>query len=161
MLDAVRALAPDDIALIQAVERHRADERKHYVMFRRWFEQRGVMPLAIGRTCGHIDRFVEIMFRSFIEELDTAAVVASDEAFEQFCRVISLTEQRSHRQVEVLLRHPLLRHDRTMMKIFRIIERDETGPWAPYETWLNANGKRPHPGGIVLSTRSSIPNFSS
>ena len=144
VLDAVRARAPDDIALIQAVERHRADERKHYVMFRRWFEQRGVMPLAVGRTCGHIDRFVEIMFRTRIDELDTAAVVASDDAFEKLCRVISLTEQRGHRQVEILLRHPLVRHDRTLMKIFRIIERDEPGHWAPYEAWLGANGKRAH-----------------
>ena len=52
VLEAVRARSPDDHALIAAIARHRADERKHYVMFRRWFELRGQMPLAIDRTFG-------------------------------------------------------------------------------------------------------------
>ncbi|WP_273878615.1 hypothetical protein, partial [Serratia liquefaciens] len=83
-----------------------ADERKHYIMFRRWFELRGVMPLKVDRTCGHIDRFVEIMFRRTIDELDTQAIIANDRLFERLCRVISLTEQRGHKQVHVLLNHP-------------------------------------------------------
>ena len=62
VLEAVRARSPDDRAFIAAIEKHRADERKHYVMFRRWFELQGKMPLSVDRTCGHIDRFVEIMF---------------------------------------------------------------------------------------------------
>ena len=144
VLEAVRERSPDDLDLIRAVERHRADERKHYVMFRRWFELRGTMPLAVGRTCGHIDRFVEIMFRSRIDDLDTRAIVENDDAFEKLCRVISLTEQRGHRQVEILLRHPLVRGDRVLMKIFRIVERDEPSHWAPYDAWLRANGKREH-----------------
>ena len=40
VLEAVRARSPDDVDLISAIEQHRADERKHYVMFRRWFERR-------------------------------------------------------------------------------------------------------------------------
>ena len=142
VLDAVRARAPDDRDLIAAIEKHRADERKHYLMFRRWFEMRGTMPIAVDRTCGHIDRFIEIMFGKRIDDLDTDAVIASDDQFEKLCRVISLTEQRGHRQVEILLRHPLVRKDRVLMKIFRIIERDEPSHWAPYDAWLRANGKR-------------------
>src|SRR6478735_178945 len=72
VLEAVRARAPDDHALIAAIEQHRADERKHYVMFKRWFELKGMMPLKVDRTCGHIDRFVEIMFRRRIDDLDTS-----------------------------------------------------------------------------------------
>ncbi|MCW6537563.1 ferritin-like domain-containing protein [Sphingomonas sp. MMSM24] len=143
VLEAVRARAPDDRALIAAIEKHRADERKHYLMFRRWFEMRGVMPLAVDRACGHIDRFVEIMFRRHIDELDTQAIIASDDQFEKLCRVISLTEQRGYRQVEILLRHPIVRRDRVLIKIFRIIERDEPSHWAPYDGWLAAHGKRP------------------
>src|SRR5689334_10599610 len=45
ILDAVKAHAPDDADFIAAVEKHRADERKHYVMFKRWFELQGKMPL--------------------------------------------------------------------------------------------------------------------
>ena len=141
VLEAVKARAPDDHALIAAIEKHRADERKHYVMFRRWFELRGVMPFAVDRTIGHIDRFVEIMFRTTIDGLDTKAVIASDALFERLCRVISLTEQRGYRQVEVLLDHPLVRGDKTLMKIFKVIERDEPSHWAPYEGWLRAHGK--------------------
>lgn len=142
VLEAVRAHAPDDAAFIAAVEKHRADERKHYLMFRRWFEMQGRMPLLVDRTCGHIDRFVEIMFRSTIDDLDTQAVIDRDDLFERLCRVISLTEQRGHRQVEILLAHPLVRHDRMLMKIFRVIERDEPSHWQPYDAWLAAHGRR-------------------
>jgi hypothetical protein len=142
VLEAVRARAPDDHALIAAIEKHRADERKHYLMFKRWFELQGKMPLQVGRTCGHIDRFVEIVFRRTIDDLDTDAIIASDDEFEKLCRVISLTEQRGYRQVDILLRHPLVTGDKVLMKIFAIIEKDEPSHWAPYDGWLKANGKR-------------------
>ncbi|MGK6321059.1 ferritin-like domain-containing protein [Sphingomonas sp. DT-204] len=142
VLEAVRARAPDDHALIAAIEKHRADERKHYVMFKRWFELQGRMPLMVDRTCGHIDRFVEIMFRRAIDELDTQAIIADDSQFEKLCRVISLTEQRGFKQVEVLLRHPIVTKDRALVRIFQVIERDEPSHWAPYEGWLKAHGKR-------------------
>jgi hypothetical protein len=142
VLDAVRARSPDDREVIAAIERHRADERKHYVMFRRWFELRGQMPLAIDRTFGHIDRFIEIMFRRRIDDLDTQAVIASDRLFERLCRVIALTEQRGYRQVEILLAHPIVRGDPVLMRIFGIIKKDEPSHWAPYEGWLRTHGKR-------------------
>ncbi len=142
VLAAVRGRMPDDKAFIAAVEKHRADERKHYVMFKRWFELQGKMPLGVDRTCGHIDRFVEIMFRRGIDDLDTEAVISNDRLFERLCRVISLTERRGMKQVEILLRHPLVRHDKTLIKIFKIIERDEPSHWAPYEGWLKAHGRR-------------------
>lgn len=142
VLEAVRARSPDDRAFIAAIEKHRADERKHYLMFRRWYEKRGQMPLYVDRTCGHIDRFVEIMFRSTIDRLDTHAVIASDRLFEKLCRVISLTEQRGYVQVETLLKHPIVNQDPGLMKIFRIIKEDEPSHWAPYDGWLRANRKR-------------------
>ena len=142
VLEAVKVRAPDDLSLIAAIERHRADERKHYEMFRRWFELRGAMPYAVSRTCGHIDRFVEIMFGTPIEGLDTRTIVARDDLFERLCRVIALTERRGYRQVEVLLQHRLVRRDKTLTRIFRIIEKDEPSHWAPYEGWLRAHGKR-------------------
>jgi hypothetical protein len=142
VLEAVSARWPDDKAFIEAIEKHRADERKHYLMFRRWFERRGSMPIAVDRTCGHIDRFVGIMFRSSIEDLDQARVVGRDQLFERLCRVVSLTEQRGHKQVEILLRHPIVRTDPMLMKIFRIIEQDEPSHWEPYDRWLAANQLR-------------------
>lgn len=142
VLEAVRARAPDDHALIAAIEKHRADERKHYQMFKRWFELQGRMPLTVDRTCGHIDRFVEIMFRRTIDALDTRKLIEDDAQFEKLCRVISLTEQRGHRQVHILLNHPAVLSDKVLTRIFRIIEKDEPSHWAPYDGWLRANGKR-------------------
>ena len=142
VLEAVRARWPDDHVLIARIEKHRADERKHYMMFRRWFERRGSMPLAIDRTFGHIDRFVEIMFGSQIDDIDPVQIIGRDELFKRMCRVISLTEKRGHRQVAVLLGHPIVRSDPTLMRIFRIIEKDEPSHWAPYDDWLRAHGCR-------------------
>jgi hypothetical protein len=142
VLAAVRSRWPDDHVLITRIESHRADEYKHYIMFRRWFESRGVMPLAIDRACGHIDRFVGIMFGAKIDDLDPEQIVCRDDQFERLCRVISLTEKRGHRQVESLLRSPRIRADQSLSRIFRIIERDEPSHWAPYDSWLMANGRR-------------------
>lgn len=142
ILEAVRSRTPDDVAFIAAIERHRADERKHYVMFKRWFELQGKMPLAVDRTCGHIDRFVEIMFRRGIDELDTEAVISDDRLFERLCRVISLTEKRGYKMVDILLNHPIVKRDKTLMKIFKVIEKDEPSHWAPYDQWLERHGRR-------------------
>ncbi|MFL6849276.1 MAG: ferritin-like domain-containing protein [Sphingomicrobium sp.] len=142
LLDAVRMRWPDDLALIARITKHQADEHKHYMMFRRWFERRGVMPFAVDSACGHIDRFVGIMFGRRIEDLDRQAVVRNDQLFGRLCRVISLTEQRGYRQVEILLRNPHVLSDRQLTKIFRIIEQDEPSHWAPYEGWLEAHGIR-------------------
>jgi hypothetical protein len=142
VLDAVRARSPDDHALIAMIEHHRADERKHYVMFRRWFERRGTMPLKVGRKFGHIDRFVEIMFGRTIDRLDTREVIARDALFERLCRVIALTERRGYRQVEALLANSHVRSDPVLVRIFEIIKRDEPSHWAPYEQWLRDHARR-------------------
>ena len=142
VLSAVRSRYPDDPAFIAEIEQHRADEYKHYLMFKRWWEKRGTMPYAIDRTCGHIDRFVEIMFRSRIDDLDEDALIRSDRNFEKMCRVISLTERRGYRQLDILLRHPTVRADRMLMKIFGIIQVDEPRHWSPYEGWLKRRKMR-------------------
>ena len=142
VLEAIASRWPHDRAFIAKVEKHRVDEYKHYLMFRRWFERRGSMPLAIDKACGHIDRFVGIMFGSTIDDLEPLELIGRDDLFERMCRVISLTEQRGHRQVEILLRHPVVKADPQLMKIFRIIERDEPSHWAPYDEWLEKHGRR-------------------
>ncbi len=142
MLDAVRTHFPDDHALIAEIEQHRADEHKHYLMFRRWFERRGVMPLKLDRKFGHIDRFIERVFGCPIDELDTAAIIADGAEFEKLCRVIMLTEQRGMRQVEILLENPHVRSDRALQRIFEVVEKDEPDHYQPYERWLDRHGRR-------------------
>lgn len=141
VIGAVKRRDPGNTTLLALIEQHREDERKHYWMFRRWFEKRGIMPLEVDRTCGHIDRFVEIMFRSRINEL-TEDDLLDDGNFAKLCRVISLTEQRGYRQVEILLNHALIKREPRMMKIFRVIKQDEPSHWAPYDQWLKANHER-------------------
>ena len=142
VLRAVRSRSPDDRNFIAEIEQHRADEHKHYLMFKRWWEKRGVMPYAIDRTCGHIDRFVEIMFRSRIDDLDEDALIQDDRNFEKMCRVIALTERRGYRQLDILLRHPAVLGDPMLTKMFRIIRIDEPRHWSPYEGWLKARQMR-------------------
>lgn len=144
VLAAVRARCPDDLGFIAEVAKHRADERKHYVMFRRWFEREGRMPLAVDRACGHIDHFVEMVFGCQIEDLDTEGVIANGEAFERLCRVIMLTEQRGYAQVELLLHNRVVRSDPVMTRIFKIVHRDEPDHFLPYQHWLEAHGREPH-----------------
>ena len=141
VLEAVRARCPDELAFIAAVEKHRADEYKHYLMFKRWFDLKGTMPLQVDRTCGHIDRFIEGVFGCPIEELDTQAIIADGAQFEKLCRVIMLTEQRGMRQVEILLKNSHIRSDPVMTRIFKIVEQDEPDHWLPYHGWLTTQGR--------------------
>jgi hypothetical protein len=141
VLEAVRACCPDDHSFIAQIVSHRADEQKHYHMFRRWFELQGRMPLAVDRTCGHIDRFIEAVFGCTIEQLDTDRIIAEPAEFEKLCRVIMLTEQRGFAQVDLLLRNRTVLSDPVMTRIFRIIHKDEPSHFLPYQHWLERNGK--------------------
>jgi hypothetical protein len=95
------------------------------------------MPFELDRAFGNIARFVEIIFRSTLDNLDASAAVACDERFARLCRVIALTERRGYRQIGILLRNRPVRGDRMLSKIFRIIEKDEADHWAPQEDWLS------------------------
>ncbi|HEV2865171.1 MAG TPA: ferritin-like domain-containing protein [Allosphingosinicella sp.] len=137
VLAAVRGRYPDDHAFIAEIEKHRADERKHYLMFQRYFESLGRMPYAVDRTCGHIDRLIKLTFGCHIDELDSDAIIADGELFNKLCRIIMLTEIRGMNQVDVLLQSFLIRSERPLMKIFRVVERDEPSHWMPYKAWLD------------------------
>lgn len=140
VLAAARRHCPADAAFLAAIASHRADERKHYLMFRRWFERKGRMPLATGPAFGHIDHFIKGVFGCPIDALDTGAVVADRDAFARLCRVIALTEQRGLWQVGVLLRNAVVASDPVMTRIFRVVHRDEPSHFLPYLGWLERNG---------------------
>lgn len=136
VLEAVYARYPDEKDFIARVEKHRDDERKHYLMFRRYFEARGYMPYYVDKSCGHIDKLVRITFGCHIDELDTDAVIADDQLFFKLCRIIMITEIRGMNQLDVLLENAFVKTDRTLMKIFAVIRRDEPSHWTPYRDWL-------------------------
>jgi hypothetical protein len=140
VLAAVRDGFPDDRAFIAKIEKHRADEFKHYLMFKRWFQQRGEMPYLVDEACGQIDGIIELCFGTEIETLDTEAVIASEAEFGKLCRVIALTERRGMRLIEGLLSSPLVLSDRNLVRILQVVERDEPSHWSPYEEWLESHG---------------------
>jgi hypothetical protein len=141
VLAAARRHCPDDTDFIAAVVKHRADERKHYLMFKRWFELKGLMPLAVDTSYGHIDRFINRAFGCSIDQLDTDTIVAQPDLFEKLCRVILLTEERGLAQVEELLRNPEVLGDPVMHRIFRIVQEDEPSHFLPYRQWLEAQDR--------------------
>ena len=140
VLEAVRGRYPDDREFIAQIEKHRADELKHYAMFKRYFELRGEMPYRVDRTCGHIDRLIRLTFGCHIDDLDTDEVIGSDELFKKLCRIIMITEKRGMNTVDKLLNSFLLEEDRALVAIFRVIERDEPSHWMPYLRWLERHG---------------------
>ncbi len=140
VLEAVRRRYPEATAFIAAVEKHRADEEKHYHMFRRYFEHLGTKPYAADKTCAHIDRMIRLTFGCDIDALNTDAVVASEAMFNRLCRVIILTEQRGMWQVDKLLSMGVIRRERPLYQLFKVVERDEPSHWMPYDAWLRAHG---------------------
>ncbi|MEX0643783.1 MAG: hypothetical protein WD076_00615 [Parvularculaceae bacterium] len=139
VLTAVYARHPNDKDFIAAVEKHRRDERKHYLMFRRYFEQRGYMPYSVDKNCGHIDNLIRMTFGCSIDDLDTDAIVASDKLFFKLCHIIMLTEIRGMHQLDVLLENSAVGADEALLKIFTVIRRDEPSHWLPYRDWLAAH----------------------
>jgi hypothetical protein len=140
VLGAVRSRHAEATGFIAAVEKHRRDERQHYLMFRRYFEDLGQMPYRVDKTCGHIDRLIRLTFGCGIDDLDTDRVIDDPALFNKLCRIIMLTEQRGMRQVETLLNSALMTADTRLVKIFKVIERDEPSHWAPYQAWCEQHG---------------------
>ncbi|MGQ0559327.1 MAG: ferritin-like domain-containing protein [Sphingosinicella sp.] len=136
VIAAVRSRYPEETVWISRIEKHRRDERQHYLMFRRYFEHLGYMPYFVDRTCAHIDRLIRLTFGCGVDDLDEIEIINDDEKFQLLCRVIMLTEMRGMRQVEILLRSRAIRDERPLLKIFKVIERDEPSHWAPYQYWV-------------------------
>lgn len=140
VLEAVYVRHPRETAFIAAVEKHRRDERKHYLMFKRYFEQIGRMPFAVDRSVGHIDRLIRLTFGCGIDDLDTDAVTADDALFLKLCRIIMITEIRGMNQLDIILEDRLVRSDERLVRIYKVIRKDEPSHWIPYRDWLLAHG---------------------
>lgn len=136
---ALREKFPLEHEFIAAVEKHTDDERKHYLMFRHYFESRGEMPLKVGSSSGYIDRLVNIIFGTDLDDLNTEEIVTDDNKFFRLCRLIMITEFRGMKQVETILRSRLIRSNEELQKIFKVIERDEPSHWQPYQKWLRTH----------------------
>ena len=138
LLIAVREKFPTETEFIRAVEKHTDDERKHYKMFRHYFESHGLMPLAVDRNSGYVDKFVKLIFRRKLSDLNTATILGNNEEFFKLCRLVMMTEFRGMKQVTALLNSSLIRRNEELLRIFRIIERDEPTHCYPYQQWLRS-----------------------
>jgi rubrerythrin len=139
LVAALRKKYPSEHEFIKAVEKHTDDERKHYLMFRHYFESRGEMPLKVGSSSGYIDRLVSVIFGTDLDDLDTEEVVTDDNKFFRLCRLIMITEFRGMKQVGTILGSRLIRGNGELQRIFKIIERDEPSHWQPYQKWLRTH----------------------
>jgi hypothetical protein len=140
LLEAVKAKYPGETEFIAAVGKHADDERKHYLMFRSYFQHSGRMPFVIDRTYGYIDLFISRVFKQSLENLDREKILNDDRRFFQLCRLIMMTEFRGMKQVDSLLRNRLIRRHETFRRVFKIIERDEPSHCFPYQYWLRRRG---------------------
>jgi hypothetical protein len=154
VLEAVTRRYPNETKFTTAVRKHRADERKHYLMFQRYFQTRGYMPYAVDETCGHIDKLIRMTFGCGIDDLDTDEIVADDELFFKLCRIIMITEIRGMNQLDVLLENRLVLSDTRLKRIFAVIRRDEPSHWQPYKAWLED-----HDGGKPKLSESTADFF--
>jgi hypothetical protein len=136
LLLAIRQKYPNETEFIASVEKHTEDERKHYRMFKHYFETVGCMPLAVGRTYGYIDQFVWLIFGRSLENLNEAQILANESLFFKLCRLVMMTEFRGMKQVARLLQSRVVRGNPHLLRIFRVIERDEPSHCFPYQRWL-------------------------
>ena len=145
LLDAIKIKYPEEREFIQAVQKHADDERKHYLMFRSYFKKLDRMPFMITSTYGYIDLFINHIFGKPIEALISEDVIKNEQQFFQLCRLIMMTEFRGMKQVNTLLNNQIIKRNQAIVKIFRVIERDEPSHCFPYQLWLEKWGSHlPH-----------------
>jgi hypothetical protein len=140
LLVAIRQKFPLETEFIAAVQKHMRDERKHYLMFKRYFQSEGKLPFTVEATYGYVDQFVLLIFGRSIEDLEPAEILEHDDRFFQLCRLIMMTEFRGMQQVATLLRSRLVRRNEKLVRIFRVIQRDEPSHCLPYQHWLRQRG---------------------
>jgi hypothetical protein len=138
---ALREHFPEEVEFLAAVEKHASDERKHYQMFRRWFELRGEMPFALGPSVGYIDLFVDFVFGTPLDRFDVQRAVRDEQYMFRLFRLIMLTEARGLKQVDALLDVAVIRESPRLSNIFKIVQRDEPSHFLPYQAWLEKRGR--------------------
>lgn len=146
LLEAIKAKYPDETEFHDAVSKHIGDERKHYLFFKNYFYQKKQKPFHVGPAFGYVDNFIRLVFRCSIENLDQKAILNDDQQFFKLCRVIMMTEERGIREVRSLLNNRWVKKDPWIVKIFKIVEKDEPGHFEPYRKWLQKYNRADKPG---------------
>jgi hypothetical protein len=93
------------------------------------------MPFLVGKA-GNIDGIIQLFFGCDIDTLDADAVLSRPGGFGKLCRAIALTERRGMEMVKQFLASSLVSSDPHLVKILKVVERDEPSHWQPYEEWI-------------------------
>ncbi len=136
LLAAVIKKYPDEKEFIAAVSKHTDDEKKHYMMFKNYFIKNERMPFLVTEKYGYINLFVKHIFNVRVEELDQNTVINNNKMFFKLCRLIMMTEFRGLKQVKTLLNSNIIKKNDALLRIFRVIEKDEPTHCYPYQYWL-------------------------
>ncbi len=131
---------PKEEMMLRSIQKHSRDERRHYQLFCRYFENRGYMPYATDEWCGYCDQIVKINFGVNLEQLDSKLLIENDETLFRLFRLIMITEMRGMRQVDLVLEHWLFRNPE-LAEIFQVIKKDEPSHCYPYQSWLRRHQK--------------------
>ncbi len=127
---------PNEKEFIASVGKHAADEKKHYLMFKNYFQKNKSMPFAVTKDIGYIDLFIKHIFKTNLQSLDQKMIINDEKKFMNLCRLIMMTEFRGMKQVKTLLNSSLIKRNEALTKIFKVVERDEPSHCYPYQYWL-------------------------
>ncbi|NMB81440.1 MAG: ferritin-like domain-containing protein [Ignavibacteria bacterium] len=136
LLAAIITKYPEETTFIASVRKHMEDEKKHYQMFKVYFSKRGTLPSIVTKKYGYIDLFVKHIFKEDLKTLDQNRIINDENEFMKLCRLIMMTEFRGMKQVKTLLKSPLIKRSESLIKIFKVVEKDEPTHCYPYQYWL-------------------------
>lgn len=132
---------PEQEGLIAAVHKHAADEKKHYLLFQRYFRNEGRMPFSVSQWVGFFDVMARLLFGKWMWDLESRAVLMDRDSFVRLCRIIWITESRGLKQIETILSWRMVREHRLLHQIFETIRKDEPSHFLPYAKWLSDNNE--------------------
>lgn len=141
LLKAFKEKYPLEIEMQAAIARHAADEKKHYLIFKNFFERTHQLPIRVGAGASYVDQFIKLIFKKPLKQLNQKELLSEDESFYRLCRLIMMTERRGLKQVRWLLNTRWIKRHDWLEKAFRVVEKDEPSHFEPYELWLKRNGK--------------------
>jgi len=135
LIAVVKDQLTDEIELINAIEKHRDDEKKHYRMFKNYFIRNQRMPFILKPSNGYISQLIKKTMGKTLDEFNLTLPVESNYLVQLF-RLIILTESRGLKQVKSLLRNRLIKQHTMINQIFKTIEVDEPSHFLPYQKFL-------------------------
>lgn len=130
--------------LIAAIQKHAEDEKKHYFMFCHYFKSQKKLPYKLNEKLGYSELLIQKILKLPMKEVRPEKFKKSPSLLIEIFKIIALTEKRGLKQVNQLLKSPLIQNNKTVLQIFKVIQIDEPSHYLPYEKWLLKNNQKPN-----------------